>query len=586
MSVLEKQGVARLWQYTNTNFAKKEQLNSLNEAIGNKLDSINYLGPVVKTGNPITYDKGTEGLGIAAITYFEPQQSGTGDPSPTNIRPITGYEELHIIRSGKNLFNGTIQNIGLGNVTGVGEAVSISDTRRGFYTFVAPGTYTISRTAINTDRFRVGCTMELPTSGMPVDSIRNFDSALSGTIIVPEGYKYIVVYLSNSSESITASNYQLEIGDIATSRENYRSNTYTAQIGQIVYGGEFDWTTGKLISKWAGYNFTGEETFSQQTINLTGASSFYIDRELLSLPKGKNATIKSSHLVSKTAGASGTTMNAISFNTTLANILFNINQTVCGTTIDTFKAYLSAQATAGTPLQMIYELATPVEIQLTATQISELENFNALRGDGNNIYAIFNVTKDIPLTLSKITGVLDIKKGGTGAKSAAAARAALAVLGTAGGTMTGELNLNTLGSTNAVYLTAQRVVGGVQYKARYYINGDTGAVSIQLRDNDSGTEMNKMTLGLTSTSFKKPVDIASGGTSLTSSPSMLVNLGSTSAAKIFTASPRPGITGTLAIGHGGTGATSKSGARTNLGITSGTSLPSSASAGDIFFLYN
>ena len=36
---------------------------------------------------------------------------------------------------------------------------------------------------------------------------------------------------------------------------------------------------------------------------------------------------------------------------------------------------------------------------------------------------------------------------------------------------------------------------------------------------------------------------------------MLVNLGSTSSASVFAASPRPGITGTLPINHGGTGQT-------------------------------
>lgn len=44
-------------------------------------------------------------------------------------------------------------------------------------------------------------------------------------------------------------------------------------------------------------------------------------------------------------------------------------------------------------------------------------------------------------------------------------------------------------------------------------------------------------------------------------------------------------TGTLTIEKGGTGSASKTGARENLGITSGTSLPSSGSDGDIFFLY-
>ena len=59
--------------------------------------------------------------------------------------------------------------------------------------------------------------------------------------------------------------------------------------------------------------------------------------------------------------------------------------------------------------------------------------------------------------------------------------------------------------------------------------------------------------------------VARGGTGITANPSMLTNLGSTTAAGVFQTSPRPGITGTLAIAHGGTGATSASAARTALG---------------------
>lgn len=52
------------------------------------------------------------------------------------------------------------------------------------------------------------------------------------------------------------------------------------------------------------------------------------------------------------------------------------------------------------------------------------------------------------------------------------------------------------------------------------------------------------------------VSTAGGGTGLTSSPSMLINLDSTSAANVFQASPRPGVTGALPVANGGTGATS------------------------------
>lgn len=50
--------------------------------------------------------------------------------------------------------------------------------------------------------------------------------------------------------------------------------------------------------------------------------------------------------------------------------------------------------------------------------------------------------------------------------------------------------------------------------------------------------------------------VARGGTGLTASPSLLVNLASTAAANVMTASPRPGVTGILPVARGGTGANS------------------------------
>lgn len=87
------------------------------------------------------------------------------------------------------------------------------------------------------------------------------------------------------------------------------------------------------------------------------------------------------------------------------------------------------------------------------------------------------------------------------------------------------------------------------------------------------------------TSCTGTLTVAKGGTGITSNPSMLVNLGSTTAASVFAASPRPGITGTLGLGNGGTGATTWSAARQNMKIyVSGyDTLPSSFSDGSIIF---
>ena len=60
--------------------------------------------------------------------------------------------------------------------------------------------------------------------------------------------------------------------------------------------------------------------------------------------------------------------------------------------------------------------------------------------------------------------------------------------------------------------------------------------------------------------------VARGGTGLSASPSMLADLGSTTAADVMAASPRPGVTGTLPVDHGGTGATTAAGARAELSV--------------------
>ena len=60
------------------------------------------------------------------------------------------------------------------------------------------------------------------------------------------------------------------------------------------------------------------------------------------------------------------------------------------------------------------------------------------------------------------------------------------------------------------------------------------------------------------------VPIADGGTGLTSNPSMLTNLASSTAAGVLQATPRPGVTGILPVGNGGTGASTADSARANL----------------------
>lgn len=63
-----------------------------------------------------------------------------------------------------------------------------------------------------------------------------------------------------------------------------------------------------------------------------------------------------------------------------------------------------------------------------------------------------------------------------------------------------------------------------------------------------------------------PVTAEHGGTGLTVTPSMLINLASGSAASVFQANPRPGVTGVLPAANGGTGQTSLQAARNAMGL--------------------
>lgn len=88
----------------------------------------------------------------------------------------------------------------------------------------------------------------------------------------------------------------------------------------------------------------------------------------------------------------------------------------------------------------------------------------------------------------------------------------------------------------------------------------------------SGVSSTEEGLAATPKGVKAAIDaisnfpVSQGGTGISVNPSMLVNLSSTSAATVFQTSPRPGVTGTLAIANGGTGATATKGAKANLGL--------------------
>lgn len=57
------------------------------------------------TGNPLQFNAPKAHTLKSVKVEFEPKQEGSGDPSPDNVRPISGYTGLELVRTGSNLLD-------------------------------------------------------------------------------------------------------------------------------------------------------------------------------------------------------------------------------------------------------------------------------------------------------------------------------------------------------------------------------------------------------------------------------------------------------------------------------------------------
>ena len=112
------------------------------------------------SGNPVTCNP-VEDYPLGAVVTLEPKQAGSGDPSPENVRPISGYDSVTVTQSKdgsqvkqitltlpETIYGGTVDAVtGMGEVTRKvtvldGEINKLRDTGSGFWItpdYAAPG---------------------------------------------------------------------------------------------------------------------------------------------------------------------------------------------------------------------------------------------------------------------------------------------------------------------------------------------------------------------------------------------------------------------------------------------------------------
>ena len=310
----------------------------------------------------------------------------------SNIRPISGYDKLELNHAGKNL----VEKVVYGYIAAGSTEPNFNldnDSVSAVIRVVKGQRYKIS-CAVPLDRLTVAKTET--TEFAAQQKLTNAkDFPISELAFTAEFTGVAVVYLKSSKDESVKDSLQIELGSVASPYESYQGNTYTVQIGQTVYGGKFDWLTGRFRAEWGLYAVTGTEKLGTFPDSLGTCNRFRID-----LPETlmDSTEMKCSHFkqgVREEWAYSDADLDSYFGEYCITSGYIRVLLPV--KTQSEAQAYLAALYAAGTPVQFAWKLATPITIQLDPTEILALPGVNTLYGDGDTITAKFRQLKIISL---------------------------------------------------------------------------------------------------------------------------------------------------------------------------------------------
>lgn len=327
------------------------------------------------------------------LVGIEPVQSGSGDPSPDNVRPITGWTGVKVTRCGKNLgqisddTRGSNQYISAQYSEGGVLATATGNYGRIGYLFSvkAGQEYCVSYKASGAGDFIRICYGELDAAWgtsspgfwrfqILKQEETNYQYRFTAT---DSGLFFFGLYVTANGYGgtyIQVSDFQLELGSTATPYEPYAGETFSvdfpAEAG-TVYGGTLDVTTGLLTVDRKKLILDGSETW--QTGNWGIGYRYYTSG---SVDDAKNMQPLLSSLFPKATLYSD---GGISIDTASKAKQFDVRIRAEYTNFSDKASWI--EYLQSNPVDVIYELATPVTYQLDPVAVAMLRGTNNLWAD-------------------------------------------------------------------------------------------------------------------------------------------------------------------------------------------------------------
>jgi hypothetical protein len=328
------------------------------------------------SGAIATFDTDLTDNLVKCVANIQAVQSGTGTPSPDNVRSISGWQNVNVVKfavkgnipSDIRVYERWInQNINKWASSSNARSVAIPCQPNTTYTITG---YSDQQTAYKFATIRI--------STLPDDNVTQYDvyqlAYFTGYSEVGKAYTfttdsqatYIVIQLASAY-----ADYFVENGTVAP------STLVTVSLGQTVFGGNLNVLSGVLTITHKGFDF-GSVTWEKYT----GRTYPIFRTEVSDIKIGTTGDfiVYSSCYEARGTSGSASFGDNVSNNLkicsqTSANRIMIMDNNVTGSA-DDFKTLRTGQT-------IVYELATPTTVQLSSNQIATLLQNNILADTGD-----------------------------------------------------------------------------------------------------------------------------------------------------------------------------------------------------------